>query len=106
MLWKNHLVLGLQALKRESVRWDPDDSRINIPPMTPNTQELHETLELGLWVERSSYAAITEDEEAVRYLCISNIFDQTKAMPGHEAEYLWHIWEASKHVPSAVNKTH
>ena len=71
VLWKNHLTLGLQILASDrSVPWDHNGLPVKTPSLSTNTQELHETLELGIWAERLRHAAVSEDEQAVRFFVL------------------------------------
>ena len=59
----------------------------------------------GIWAELIKWDAVLEDEEAVRFISVSDNLDQVTAMPDHEMEYLLRTWETSKKVQSTVGKT-
>ena len=106
VLAKSHLTLGLQALLHGSVSWDHDGTRMTVPPLSADLRELHETLKEGIWMECLAYDAVNDDEEAVRFLSLSDNLDQAKAMPEHEIEFLLKTFWVSRTAASQIGKSH
>ena len=106
VLAKSHLTLGLQALLHGSVSWDHDGTRMTVPPLSADQRELHETLKEGIWMECLAYDAVNDDEEAVRFLSLSDNLDQAKAMPEHEIEFLLKTFWVSRTAASQIGKSH
>ena len=87
---KNHLFLGLLALKSGAVKWDDNDKAVMAPPKQQgeNHKELHETLQGGLFVEVLSADAWNETAEDLQALMEADNMDQATCMADHEVHLL------------------
>ena len=105
-LAKNHLILGLNCRQHGAIAYENDGSTMKIPPNGPGTMELVDTMAHGIYVEVIDYKAAEEDPDGVEYLSMADNLDQAKALPEHEAELLWRVWQQSQQLTAPPGKTH
>ena len=104
-LTKNHLILGLICRLHGGIAYENDGSVMKIPPNSPGTMELVDTVANGIFVEVIAYGAVEADPDGVQYLSTADNLDQVKALPEHEAELLWNVWRQSQELTAPPGKT-
>ncbi len=93
---KNHLVLGLQAILSNNVRWDDAPTTTMSAPAQEGDrhQELHESLAEGIYVEVLSADAWEESPDVLRKLMESDNLDSQTCLADHEIHQLEKIHRA------------
>ena len=106
MLWKNHLLLFLQAMDSGVIMWDDSGKVMSIKDCKVAQPELAETCKHGLFTEKLGFQAWQEDQEGVEALIAIDNMDQSFSMAEHEMELLRSYVEAACGCKPGPGMTH
>ena len=87
-LAKNHLVLFLQAILSQQIKWDHNSDELMSAPTGASHKELHESLKYGLNFHVLSYSALLYDPEGVKALSLSDNLDAARARADAETDIM------------------
>ena len=106
MLWKNHLVLWIQAMDSGVVQWDDTGKLMALKDCKVSQPEFLDTIKHGMYVEKLDYVAWQEDREGVEALISVDNLDQAFSLAEHEMALLRSYVEAACGCKPGPGMTH